>query len=102
MPFTFTVGGATLVVRAGFCALGGVRPIGTQVTIQERVPAGYRVTGIAVDPANRAVGSPDVAAGKVTVAIGAGFTTATFTDAVAPTNTPTATPTNTPTRTPTT
>jgi hypothetical protein len=74
------------------------RNVGSQVTVQESIPAGINVSQITVAPASRLVGTPNVAGGQVTVAIGTGITEVIYTDVV-PGVTPSVTPT--PTRTPT-
>ena len=80
--FTFTVGTRTVSVPAGKCLLlSGQIPVDTQVTIQEQFVPGMRVTAIGVNPANRLVGSADLANRKVTVRIGAGVTAVTYTNA---------------------
>ena len=109
--FTFTVGTATVTVPAGAgpggnCVIVGgatptLFPVLSQVSIDETVPTGTNVTSIVVAPATRLVGSPNLAAGQVSITVGTGVTEVTFTDASAatPTNTSTATPTRTATPT---
>ena len=94
--FVFLAGGRAVNVLAGpapggFCTPAGHFLVGTGVTVAESVPSGAQVTGISVSPANRATGDPDLAAGRVGVAIGTGVTEVVFTNASAPTPTTTST-----------
>lgn len=89
--FTFTAGSApSFTVPAGsppggLCRLGPSFPQGSTVTITEAVPSSLHVSGIAVAPINRLVGTPNLAAGSVSVKIGSGITEVTYTDAEAKT-----------------
>jgi hypothetical protein len=83
-PFNFSVGSSTVTVPAGpapggTCVLGPSVPVGSTVTVSETT-AGSTVTSIAVAPASRLVGTPNLAGGSVNVAIGSGMTDVTFTN----------------------
>ena len=84
--YAFTVTTATtsqtITVSPGSCGLPmGEFPVGTNVTVREAIPAGQRVTAIAVLPPERQVGTADLAGGTVTLRIGSGVTEAHFTNA---------------------
>jgi hypothetical protein len=64
----------------GTCVLGPRLPMGTSVTVTENIPPGNSVSSIAVAPTTQIVGTANLAAGKVTVAIGSGITEVTYTD----------------------
>jgi hypothetical protein len=87
--FTFTAGNApSFTVAAGnppggLCRLGPSFPQGSTVTVTETVPSSLHVSGITVAPINRLVGTPNLAAGSVTVTIGSGITELTYTNAEA-------------------
>src|SRR3990172_2786641 len=108
--FTIKVGNTSYSVPAGpgeggYCVLAGQYPVGTEVTIQEMIPAGYYVSHIEVKP-DRAVGK-DVAQGSVIIQVGSGVTEIIFTNRAIGSPTPTREPTPLvtatprPTRTPT-
>ena len=83
--FSFTVGTQTATVPAGpapggYCVIAGKFKVGDR-TITQRIPGGDRVTSIKTAPASRQV-SVKLAAGRVTVRIGAGVTEVTYTDAM--------------------
>jgi hypothetical protein len=88
--WTFTVSGVpgSVIVPAGSCVLvagpepGGGFPFNSTQTITETPTAGYSVTNIAADPADR-LDSSDLATGTATVTIGSGVTEALYTDAAA-------------------
>ena len=82
-PFTFTVGSNTLSVPAGFCSVVGSFPVGTQLTATETIPAGGQVTAIGVLPADRLLGTPNLARGSIAFTIGAGVTDVSFTNSQA-------------------
>jgi len=63
----------------GTCEVVGELAIGTNVTVQETVPAGSNVSAITVSD-GRGVGTPNLATGTVTAQIGAGVTEVTFTN----------------------
>jgi hypothetical protein len=94
--WTFTVAGlpGSVTVPAGSCALvtgpesGGGFPFNSTQTITETPVAGYSVTSIAADPANR-LDSSSTATGTATVTIGSGVTEALYTDAASGTPAPT-------------
>src|SRR5206468_1422240 len=67
--FTFTVNGQTLVVPAGQCVAAGQFPIGSNVTVQETIPSGDRVSAITVGDSATLV-SADLATGTAVVGIG--------------------------------
>jgi len=90
--FTFTLvtvasagGTTTLNVPVGTCTGRLFYPVGVSVTVSENLPAGYAVTGIALNPTPGSVGTTSVitsntpAAGSTTVTIGSGQATLTFT-----------------------
>lgn len=84
-PFTFTAGSATLTIPAGpapggTCVVGPSVPVGSTVTVAETIPAGDTVSSITVAPPGQLVGTPNLAGGSASVAIGAGVTEVTFTD----------------------
>ena len=96
--FVFLAGERAVNVLAGpapggFCTPAGYFLVGTGVTVAESVPHGVQVTDVAVSPPARATGSPDLAAGRVAVAIGTGVTEVVFTNASAPTSSTTTTTT---------
>jgi len=80
--FHFTVAGQSVNVQAGFCSLPIVLPVGN-ATVDEDVPAGFRVTAISVAGAGALVSS-DLAAGTAVVSIAEGVTEVTFTNAQKP------------------
>ncbi len=85
--FEFHAGGRPVVVPAGpapggYCVVAGSFPVATDVVVSELTPRGVEVSAIAVAPAARQVGAPNVAGGTVVVRIGPGFTEATFTNGV--------------------
>jgi hypothetical protein len=94
-PFTFAVlesyqPAASVTVPAGpapggYCELAGSYPLGSNVVVQEAVPAGDVVTGITVAPPAGQVGTPNLSAGTVYVRIGPGVTEVSYTDASAET-----------------
>jgi hypothetical protein len=90
--FTFTLvtvasagGTTTLNVPVGTCTGRLFYPVGTSLTVSENLPAGYAVTGIALNPTPGGVGTTSVitsntpAAGSTTITIGSGQATLTFT-----------------------
>jgi PASTA domain len=90
--FTFTFvtlasagGTTTLNVAVGTCTGRLFYPVGASVTVSENLPAGYAVTGIALNPTAGGVGTTSVitsntpTAGSATVTIGSGQATLTFT-----------------------
>src|SRR6266498_2179513 len=102
--FTIKVGNTSYEVPAGppdggYCVLAGQFPLGTQLTIQEVIPAGYFVARIEVKP-DRVV-SKDTAQGKVVIKIGTGVTEVIFTNKIIGAPTPSVTTTPKPTHTPT-
>ena len=60
--------------------LGPRLPVGSTVAVAETLQTGITVSSIVVAPANRLVGSPNLAGGSVNVSIGSGVTEVTFTD----------------------
>jgi len=83
--FNFTAGANTFSVPAGpppggTCVVGPTFPVGSNVIVDEAVPAGHTVSSIAVAPPKQLVGAPNLAAGSVNVIIGSGVTVVTFTD----------------------
>jgi len=81
----FRVNGRRVVVNAGAgpggrCALAGPFPVGTQVQVVEKIKGAERVSAIVVRPVRRLVGTPDLGAATVTVAIDTGVTEVRFTD----------------------
>jgi hypothetical protein len=86
--FTFTALGGYGTVPAGpasqggFCTIGGVLPLGAEVTFTELVPPGLVVSNIQVAPADRLVGQPDLVAAQVTIRIGTGLNELTYTNRV--------------------
>jgi hypothetical protein len=81
--FTFTVNGQTLVVPAGQCVSAGQFPIGSNVTVQETIPSGDRVSSITVGDSATLV-SANLATGTAVVGIGPFHNTVTFTNEVIP------------------
>lgn len=87
---TFTVTGftGTVSVPAGACQVVGgstnpfVFPAGSTPTITQTAGFGGSVSAITVNPANRIIGTANLAAGSVQVAIGSGFTEVAFTSGV--------------------
>ena len=83
--FTFAFANGFLTVPAGpasqngFCTFDGVLPVGMEVTISEAVPASMRVSAITVTPADRLVGAPDLAGGRVVLRVGEDINEVTFT-----------------------
>lgn len=86
--FQFTANGDPVTVRAGYCALAGAFPVGTDVTVAETVPAGMEVTNIEVAPTSRLRGTPNLQNANVTANVGTGVTEVTFTNRVTPTPPP--------------
>jgi hypothetical protein len=88
--FTISSNGVSYSVPAGpastggYCVLDGTFPVGTVVTIQETIPPGVQVTGIAVEPPDRVTGAPNLTNGTAMVTVGTGFTEITFTNALRP------------------
>lgn len=80
--FKFTIGGQTLSVPAGFCAIAGSFPLSATETITETPTTGLSVIGEAVDPSADFV-SDSLSAGTITATISAGVTEVTFTNATA-------------------
>jgi hypothetical protein len=79
--FTFSVGGAPLVVPAGTCSNPVVESAGT-LTITENLPAGVVLTAITTSPASARI-TGDLSGGTGTLAVtAAGLTTVYFTDAL--------------------
>lgn len=84
--FTFQAGSASpFTVRAGAgpggaCRIGPGFAEGATVTVTESLSGGTTVTGIAVAPPARLVGTPDLTGGSVQVQIGTGVTEVTFTN----------------------
>jgi hypothetical protein len=66
----------------GQCVIDGTYPVGTQVTVTERVPANIQVSAITVLPSDRVVGTPNLAGGSAVVSIGPGTTEVIFTNRV--------------------
>ncbi|HEV7880956.1 DUF5979 domain-containing protein [Bradyrhizobium sp.] len=84
-PFTFTAGSSTFTVPAGpapggTCVVGPSLAVGSNVTVAETMQPGITVSSIVVAPANRLLGTPNLAGGTVNVSIGSGVTEVTFTD----------------------
>jgi hypothetical protein len=80
----FTVNGHAITVPAGrapggYCVLAGRFPLGTRVTITEKIPATERVSAITASPANRLI-STNLTTGKAVADVGKGFIDVTFTD----------------------
>jgi hypothetical protein len=80
--FTFTVGGQTVTVPAGFCAIAGSFPLSATETITETPTTGLSVIGEVVDPSVDMVSS-SLTTGTVTATISPGVTEVTFTNATA-------------------
>jgi hypothetical protein len=83
--WTFTIAGitGTTSVPAGSCAIVGPFPFNSTQTITETAQAGFVVTAITVNPADRLV-SANPAGRTVSLIVGSGVTEATFTNAAAP------------------
>ena len=82
--FTFTLATAatrSVDVKAGFCSSPQEVPVGN-LTVTEKATTGLRVSDITVDPAGARVGTADLTAGTVTVAVDASrvVTEVTFTN----------------------
>ena len=69
--------------EGGYCVLDGTFNVGTQVTVDEVVPAGNVVASITVEPSGRG-GGTNLGAGSVVATIGTGFTEVTFTNRTPP------------------
>jgi len=79
--FNFTVGSTAYTIPAGYCVLAGQYSLGTQVTIKEtKLPTGYFVQSINVQPDGRTVSSSTSLAQAV-VRIGSGITEVSFKNA---------------------
>jgi hypothetical protein len=83
--WTFSVAGMTglVSVPAGSCGIVGPFPFNSTQTITETAQAGFVVTGIAVNPADRLVSS-NPAGRTVSLIVGSGVTEASFTNAALP------------------
>jgi hypothetical protein len=85
--FTFTLATRatpSVEVKAGFCSSPQEVPVGN-LTVTEKATTGLGVSDISVDPADARVGTADLTAGTVTVAVEAGrvVTEVTFTNRAA-------------------
>ena len=85
--FTFTLATRatrSVDVKAGFCSSPQEVPVGN-LTVTEKATTGLQVSDISVDPAEARVGTPDLTAGTVTVAVEASrvVTEVTFTNRAA-------------------
>jgi hypothetical protein len=83
-PVTFTVGTSTVTVDAGDpptgnCASAGSFAVGSDVTITQQIPNGFRVDSLTVNPSNSVV-SEDLSQGTVTIQVGTGTTTVSYLD----------------------
>ncbi len=81
--FSFTVGTATTTAKAGACSAPLTLPVG-DVTVKESVPAGFRVSAIAVTGAGTLVSS-DVGTATAVVKVAVGATDVSFTNQTVPT-----------------
>jgi hypothetical protein len=88
--FAFTALGGWAAIPAGpasqsgYCSIGPVVPLNSEVTFREIVPPGLVVSEIRVAPADRLVGTPDLAGAQVTIRVGTGLNEVTFTNRVPP------------------
>jgi hypothetical protein len=87
-PFEFSArpasGAAVVSIPAGpapggWCKVVGTYPVGTDISVQEHVPAGYAVDSIAVEPAQAQL-SRVIEKGQVKVRLGSGVTEITIVD----------------------
>jgi hypothetical protein len=74
-PFTVPAGTAP----GGACVIGPSFPVGTSVTLTEKIPVGDAVSSITVAPPSQLV-STNLATGTVNLTIGSGVTEVTYTD----------------------
>jgi hypothetical protein len=81
--FSFTVGTATTTAKAGSCSAPLTLPTGN-VTVTEKVPAGFAATAIAVTGAGSLVSS-NVGTATAVVKVAVGATDVSFTDKTVPT-----------------
>ena len=77
--FSFTMGGASFVIPAGYCVQSGLFPVGTVVTITEQFSAATVASAISVLPAGQQ-GTVDLTAQTVTATVGVGVTEVYFTN----------------------
>lgn len=80
--FDFTVAGTSIQVQAGYCSLPMELPVGN-VTVDEVVPAGYRVSDI-TEAGSGALVSTDLEAGSAVVTVAEGVTEVTVTNVKKP------------------
>ena len=77
--FSFSAGGTTLTVPAGYCVRQGMSPVGTVVSITELPSPGTAVSSISALPVDRQ-GLVDVPTRTLSVTIGVGVTEVYFTN----------------------
>jgi hypothetical protein len=77
--FSFSMGGTSFVVPAGYCVQNGLFPVGTVVTITEMFSPSALASAISVLPAGQQ-GTVDLAAQTVTATVGVGVTEVYFTN----------------------
>ena len=77
--FSFAVGGKSVQVPAGYCAIAGVFPFNSTQTITEAATSGLTMIGGATDPASNMV-SDSLSGADIQTLIGAGVNEVTFTN----------------------
>jgi len=77
--FSFSMGGTSFVIPAGYCVQNGLFPVGTVVTITEQFSPATVASAISVLPAGQQ-GTVDLAGQTVTATIGVGVTEVYFTN----------------------
>jgi len=77
--FSFTAGGASFVIPAGYCVQNGLLPVGTVVTITELFSPAAAASAISVLPADRQ-GTVDLTTQTVIATVGVGVTEVYFTN----------------------
>jgi len=77
--FSFSMGGSSFVIPAGYCVQNGLFPVGTVVTITEQFSPATVASAISVLPASQQ-GTVDLTARTVTATVGVGVTEVYFTN----------------------
>jgi hypothetical protein len=77
--FSFSMGGTSFVIPAGYCVQNGLFPVGTVVAVTELISPAAVASAISVLPADRQ-GNVDLAAQTVTATVGVGVTEVYFTN----------------------
>jgi hypothetical protein len=77
--FSFSMGGSSFVIPAGYCVQNGLFPVGTVVTITEQFSPATVASAISVLPAGQQ-GTVDLAGRTVTATVGVGVTEVYFTN----------------------